>query len=115
MSEDLELKQWISDDEEPAKTLITEQQQQDILSDDQEEEAKEDDDTAVTNKSADAKQMKEDLMKEVEKRANANCTVTCYHFFKSYFHVFKLSTINLQPPLINKGNISLDFLLYVNI
>lgn len=75
LSEDLELKQWISDDDEPTKTLTTElQQQQDILSDDQEEEAKEEDGTAVTNKSADAKQMKEDLMKEVEKRANANLT-----------------------------------------
>ena len=74
MSEDLELKQWISDDEEPTKTLTTELQQQDILSDDQEEEAKEEEDgTVVANKSADAKQMKEDLMKEVEKRANANC------------------------------------------
>lgn len=53
--------------------MTTELQQQDILSDDQEEEAKEEDGTAVANKSADAKQMKEDLMKEVEKRANANC------------------------------------------
>lgn len=84
MSEDLELKQWISDDEEPSKTLTTEQkqqqQEQDILSDDQEEE-----EAVVANKSADAKQMKEDLMKEVEKRANANCTVNCCPILSIFF------------------------------
>ena len=86
MSEDLELKQWISHDEEPTKTLTTELQQQDILSDDQEEEAKEEEDgTVVANKSADAKQMKVDLLQGVENRAYANCLfVHCLFMINSF-------------------------------
>ena len=64
----MELKQWISNDEQPTTNTVSKKQHTEI---DNNQEVEEEETT--TNKSADAKQMKEDLMKEVEKRANANC------------------------------------------
>ena len=60
----MELKQWISDDEEPAKV---QEEEGDIEKEEHSE---------VINNSGDAKKMKEELMKEVEIRAKANCMIS---------------------------------------